>query len=118
MKTNASIYELNQALNYVNQKFDDNIKFKAITPIGKKVQFTLTVHDSKNPGSRRSAKGRRIAAACWHVHGYFFEYLFNNFDNITISAGKKVMKDNSDNWQDWQIGNNYRPLMYSEACEC
>ena len=119
MKTNANFNQLNEALNCVNQKFENNIKFKAIEQKTKNtIQFTLTVIDSKKPGSRRSAEGRRIAAACWHVHGYFFEYLFLKYDNIKISAGPLTMKNNNDNWQDRNIGSNFSPLMFSQACEC
>jgi len=119
MKTNATIQQLNEALSFVNAKFDNNIRFKGIEQKTKNtVSFTLTVIDSKKPGGRIGHTGRRIAAACWHVHGYFFEYLFNTYDNIKVSAGTKVMRSNADNWQDWNIGSQMQPLYYSEACEC
>lgn len=120
MKTTATINQLNEALTFVNRSFDNNIKFKSIEQISRNtVKFTLTVKDSKKAGHRRGFyNNRRLAAACWHVHGYFFEYLFLNFDNIKVRAGNKVMKSNSDNWQDWNIGSNFQPLMFSQACDC
>lgn len=125
MKTNATINQLNEALNFVNMTFAGNIRFKEIRQISKnKVQFTLTVKDSKEPGHRRGFyakegfKPKRMAAACWHVHGYFFEYLFLKYDNIHITAGQLTMKSNNDNWQDRNIGSNYQKLNFSDACDC
>lgn len=99
MKTTATKEQLIEALESVNQKFDNNIKFKTLKQISKKtVSFTLTVNDSKKPGSRISRSGRRIAAACWHVHGYFFEYLFLKYTGIVIYSLGVKMTNNSDNW--------------------
>ncbi len=119
MKTNATINQLNEALNFVNKSFGENIRFKRLEQIGpKRVIFTLTVKDSFKPGARRGHSGRHMRAACWHAHGYFFEYLFLTFDGIKITAGNKTMLSNSDNWQDWNIGSNFSPLMFSQACDC
>jgi hypothetical protein len=119
MKTNCTKDQLNEALNFVNQKFDNNIKFKTLEQKTKNViSFTLTVKNSKLPGSKRSAEGHKIAAACWHVHGYFFEYLFLQYPGCYIDSLGQRIKDNTDNWQDKNIGSNFRPQMFSEACEC
>ena len=123
MKTTATIEQLNQALNFVNKQFDNNIRFKDIEQISKnRVKFTLTVNDSNKPGAKFNPNfgknGRRIAAACWHVHGYFFEYLFLTYDNILIISQGKKMSDNSDNWKDRNIGSTFQPLYFSEACKC
>jgi len=119
MKTSATIKQLNEALNFVNKQFDDNIKFKTLEQFSKnRVSFTLTVKDSSKLGAKRSAEGRRIAAACWHVHGYLFKYLFSTYPDIKISTLGKTMYSNSDNWQDQNVGSNFRPEMFSEACEC
>jgi hypothetical protein len=125
MKTNATIEQLNEALNFVNVLFSGNIEFKDFSRLSSKTnRFTLTVKDSHEPGARLGQminhKGNRkhLRAACWHVHGYFFEYLFLKYDNIKIHAGNKKMLSNADNWQDWNIGSNYDPLNYSEACDC
>lgn len=119
MKTTATIEQLNRALDFVNKSFENNIEFKRLEPINsRRVNFTLTVKSSFKPGARRGFSGKRVRAACWHVHGYFFEYLFLNFENIKVIAGNKVMRSNSDNWQNWNIGSIASPLMYSQACDC
>ncbi len=119
MQTTATIEQLNAALNAVNAKYDNNIIFKS-GPEGisaKRRRFTLTVKRSQDAGGRLSHQGRRVAAACWHVHGDFFEYLFDDGVEL-IKAGTKSMKDNYDNWQDWNIGSIAQPMYYSEACNC
>ncbi len=115
MKTNATIQELNQALDQVNKTFEGNIRFKGISQISaNKVNFTLTVHNSRKLGGRLSHTGRRIAAACWHVHGHFFDCLFSiNPDAVINSLGKKITAQ-AGNWEDWSIGQQ----MYSDSCEC
>ncbi len=128
MKTNASIQQLNESLNFVNHLFDGNIRFKDIEQISKKtVRFTLTVKDSQKLGHRRGYFSRdrkqpkRLAAACWHVHGYFFEYLFLKYpDQLWINAGGHNMASNEDNWQDKIIGSFgiERDYHFSEACDC
>lgn len=116
--------ELQKALDKVNESFDGNIRFKKMTPNGKSIRFTLTVNSSKAKGARRGFSGRRIAAACWHVHGQFFDVLLNmiqpnaviktrSVDVFKCSNGEIV-----NNWQDENIGSRYNPLYYSEACDC
>ena len=119
MKTNAKENQLIEALNFVNKQFDGNIKFKTLEQKTKNViSFTLTVNDSKLSGSKRKQNGNRIAAACWHVHGYFFEYLFLNCPGVYIDSLGQRMKTNNDNWQDRNIGSIMQQFMFSEACEC
>lgn len=119
MKTNATISQLHEALAIVNDRFDRNIKFKRLEQTSsKRVNFTLTVHESSKPGGRIGHTGRRIAAACWHVHGYLFDALFDIDPKIyIISAGKRITKDGG-NWVDRNIGSMVSPLQYSHACEC
>ena len=119
METTATVQQLNDALKHVNERFSNNIQFNRGPEqfTGKRVRFTLTVKDTKGPGGRLGHTGRRVKAACWHVHGYFFEYLFSQGVDF-IRAGNKVMKDDYDNWQDWNIGSIASPMYYSEACEC
>ena len=119
MQTTATTEQLNDALRHVNTLFEDNICFnREPHQISKKrTGFTLTVNSSYGPGARLGFSGKRVHAACWHVHGKFFEYLFN-IGVTLILAGEKRMESNEDNWQDWNIGSNYQPLYYSQACEC
>jgi hypothetical protein len=115
MITNATTQELYRALSMVNEKYDNNIIFKNIQPKGHKIQFTLSVKDSKNAGGRRNARGKRVAAACWHVHGDFFDNLFKINPEIIIKTGLKKITKESGNWEDWKLGEYF---MYSQACEC
>ncbi len=118
MKTTATEQQLHDALDYVNKQYADNICFKDIKRVSaERIQFTLTVKNSREPGGRRSRTGRRIAAVCWHVHGHFFEHLFND-DVKLIIAGTKRMESEDDNWQDWNIGSIMEPMYYSNACDC
>ena len=119
MQTTATVQQLNDALQHVNDKFDGNICFKREPHqiSAKRAGFTLTVIDSAASGGRIGNSGQRVAAACWHVHGEFFEYLFNQGVTLII-AGDKRMESHDDNWQDWNIGSNAQPMYYSEACSC
>jgi hypothetical protein len=116
---NVDQFKLNEALDATNRKFGGNIDFKEVdykchsVGGGWTCKVTLKVIDSNQPGSRRSEIGRRIAAACWHVYGTFF-------DNLPY--GTKIRTDHifhaGDDWKDRQIGSIMRPLMHSEACNC
>lgn len=124
---NCTIAELNSALEKVNEKFDDNIRFKRIEQTGKNIRFTLTVNNSKSKGGRIGHSGKRVAAACWHAHGTFFDSLLQevNHNALIVIGDKKVyaLGDNDEltvfgNWEDRNIGSRWMPLYYSEACEC
>ena len=116
---------LYDAMYNVSQRFEGNVRFKREPEfIGKdrqgrfKYRFTLTVKSSSGPGARRGVDGRAIAAACWHVHGYFFDRVFLFDGEAMIEAGKLKMKGPEDNWQDRNIGSQMKPLLFSDACEC
>lgn len=110
------------ALDIVNEEYAGNITFQtAPESLNKKetrFSFRLSVIDSKESGARRSATGRRIAAACWHVHGDFFEALISITPTAEIRTAGGVINAAGGNWQDRNIGSYYQPLMHSEACEC
>ena len=123
------------ALRKVNKLYKDNIVFRRLdrltdsqNPIGS-FGFTLTVKSSRSPGGRFSAsslvdgrnKPRHIAAACWHVHGHFFDALFAIAPDariLTTGGKRRAMTVLSGNWQDYNIGSQAYPCMASEACEC
>ena len=146
---NVNREDLDNALAIVNQRYNGNIRFKNIgllhkhTKIGSKQVWnvTLTVNsthikivDSVKPrrvhietlqGVKVSRgpfhNGRRIAAACWHVHGHFFDAL--PADCIIISGtrtydGKPNTSRPGDAWNDFPIGSAYYPCDASQACEC
>lgn len=116
--------QLHEALEAINKQYADNIRFKRLDQQGRNFRFTLTVASSKAPGGRlgfpdyNTGKQRHIAAACWHVHGEFFEALFSiNPEAEIVTASGKIDRTGG-NWQDRNIGSLYRPLYYSEACQC
>jgi len=122
--------QLFKALEALNLKYDNNIVFKRfpedINRAGTRQRFTITVRDSKETGSRRSADGRRIAAACWHVHGHLFDEILKVNPAAVIQTGlqgaRKIYIDDNGttcgNWEDSNIGSQMQPCMASEACEC
>lgn len=114
---NTNVMEMEKVLEVINRKYEGNIIWKRFDD-GKIINFTLTVKNSRNKGGRVSREGRSIAAACWHVHGDFFDALFEiNPKAVIVSMGNKI-DINSGNWQDRNIGSMMHPFMYSESCEC
>jgi len=111
---------IEKALENANLEFDNNLIFNRFDFIGytkdkiEKYQVTLTVKSSKEKGGRIGLSGKRVAAACWHAHGTFFD---NLPEGTEINAtGSKFYA--GDRWVDRNIGSVYRPFYYSEACEC
>jgi len=129
---NCTMEELQAALDIVNVQYKGNVGWKSLDPQRKQIAFTLKVRDSKGPGHRlgfpqppRSWKGetnwkpgKRMPFACWHVHGYFFEALFQVNPNAAVLSGRSWITKDGGNWQDRNIGSQAYPLMFSEACEC
>jgi hypothetical protein len=119
----AGIESIHTALAHVNEYFHDNIRFKTCESTGKtrdkreKFTVTLTVNNSNEIGSKRSFEGRKIAAACWHAHGVFFDSLPAGTEIRTSFYGS-VVTQAGDPWHDLDIGSAYRPLMASDACNC
>jgi hypothetical protein len=115
---------LNDALKAVNEKYEGNITFKKCEIIngeGTRARFTLTVKDSRKAGGRISHSGRRVCAACWHVHGDFFlACLALDAGAVIKSAGCADITAGYTraDWQDRNIGSQFSPMMYSEACDC
>jgi len=115
---NVTSQEIEAALKTVNKKYENNIVFKRFEQKGKQFVFTLTVKNSKKAGGRIGNSGKRVAAACWHVHGDFFDALLEINENAVITTCSGKIDKNNGNWQDRNIGSIYEPLMYSEACNC
>uniref|UniRef100_A0A6M3JGW2 Uncharacterized protein n=1 Tax=viral metagenome TaxID=1070528 RepID=A0A6M3JGW2_9ZZZZ len=122
---NVTMEEMQKTLESVNTRYQGNIKFKTLEHKGNRISFTLTVIDSKEPGHRRILSGKRLAAACFHVHGHFFDTLFeiqpaagvySSGSLANPRTGEWITKEGG-NWQDWQVG-GYPPMMVSQACDC
>lgn len=113
------------ALKLANLTFGNNLEFKRLDSAGttrhgeNKLNVTLTVKDSRKPGARRSTSGRRIAAACWHAHGTFMDFLPKG-TRIVTSYGQNGTQETypGRSWNDFSIGSLYQPMYMSEACDC
>lgn len=122
---NCTVQQLEQALVCTNEKYDGNIIFKRYPEmVGRRIRFTLTVLHSKGKGGRLgqqvNANGnhKHIAAACWHVHGDFFDALFDIAPDAEIVANRHVINARGGNWSDRNIGSMMYPMYYSDACDC
>ncbi len=121
----VSIEDVHEALATVNRIYAGNIRFKREPEeTGRAVSFTLTVNSSRGAGARRGQGGRRIAAACWHVHRdiYFALYNVNPGARIqTAIADYRGYVDFSDQCPSTgyiNIGSQASPLYACDACEC
>lgn len=108
-----------QALREINEMYDDNVDLLKLEPISKnRFRVRLTVKDSSGRGARIGYTGRRVKAACWHVHGDFFNALLSLNPDAVIKTGIRTITSQSGNWRDWNIGSVINPLYFSEACNC
>lgn len=132
--SNVKFADLEKALAATNVKFKNNVRFKdgprfiGHTRSGAdKYSLTLTVNrtrDDRQPGQKRGPiapgvvvhTGKIVAAACWHVHGYFMDALPPEA-SIRIGREKEPHKP-GDPWQDYTVGFQVFPLYASEACNC
>jgi hypothetical protein len=133
---NVTGEQMRQALEAVNQKYKGNILFKRFEPAGRVIHFTLTVRDAAAPGGRRGHhRNRRVKAACWHVHGDFYDAIIELEPRAVIytrgyvekpgsrggrsrmNEGEKITKDGG-NWQDWNAGSMIEPRAMSDMCDC
>jgi len=121
MKAYTNADTLKKALDVINAKYQDNVEFERFDANCKSVDFTLRVRSSKEPGARRGHSGRRMAKACWHVHGDLFDAILK-LDNkariISRGGPGAVITSAGGNWQDCNIGSQMQPLYFSEACDC
>lgn len=117
----VTVEQMESALAAVNKQFENNVQFNRFQPNGSKINFTLRVKDSHKPGHRRGFTGKRMASACWHVHGTFFDALLGIEPQAVIISrggpGARIDR-NGGNWQDCNIGSQFQPMMFSGACDC
>ena len=117
---NTTREDLDRALEEVSKKYGGNVQWNRSPEQkdkrGMSWQFTLRVRNSRGPGAAISSSGRHSTSACWHVHGDFFDELFNiNPRAIVDARGRRITKDYG-NWEDFIIGSVMQPMMASEAC--
>lgn len=122
MITNSNMENLTKALKHTNRYFNDNIQFNRLEQVSKnRIAFTLKVKNSSKDGAKLGISGRKTNHACWHVHGVFFDSLFNmnihNKDCYVLAMGKKITK-NEGNWVDYNVGSILCPVYASELCKC
>ena len=116
---NCTQDDLQAALVKVNEKYGGNVIWnRSPERVGRRFRATLKVASSKGAGARRSHSGRRLASACWHAHGHFFEALFSIAPEAVVKSAGNMITRQSGNWQDSNIGSMMQPLMYSRACDC
>jgi hypothetical protein len=112
-----------RAVSYTH--YGGNIIFKRLPErVGRAVAFTLTVRRSDEAGARRSATGRRIAAACWHAHRDVLRAIFGVAPNSRVKtafADYRGVADFEDKFEDTgnsNIGSIVDRVDYRQACEC
>jgi len=116
---NCSADDLQRALDAINNQFDNNVCWEREPERrGNQLMFTLRTKQGRKAGSRLTHTGRHIPKACWHVHGEFFDALFEIAPDAVVKARDKIITASGGNWQDWNIGSHFQPMYYSEACEC
>lgn len=130
MRIKCKYRDLFSALETVNQKYDGNVTFTEGTPArytNKDLDWRvrLGVKDSHKAGAKMSIrfdapfgscqeKHRHTRAACWHVHGAFFDALPQGA--TIVSRGKTIHA--GDAWEDFNVGSLMFPIYASESCEC
>lgn len=121
---NVSQSELDDALNSINARFDNNIIWnrspEPLNGAGTRWRLTLRCKSSKGLGHARARYGwsgelgRRLVSACWHVHGHFFVALpvgaIIHTSRLTTYPGSP--------WHDFNVGSIMYPCPASEACDC
>ncbi len=105
--------------------YDFNVKFKRFPEqVGRAVRFTLTVSKAANKGGRIGHTGRRIAAACWHVHRDIMVAIMTIFPDArikTAQADYRGIEDFMDKFASTgytNIGSQIEPMYFNNACEC
>jgi len=127
----ATREQIQAALETAGARFDDNLCWNREPEyMGKtrdkraKYRCTLRVKDSHGKEARlghpdyQTGKQRHMISACWHAHGTFYDALPEGTEiKVSTADGNRTIRP-GDRWHDFNIGSVYRPMYYSEACEC
>jgi len=117
---NITVEQLKHALKTVNKKYGYRLEFnrKPVKPVraNSYIHFTIKSKESGIPGARNSWTGRKLVAASWHAHGYFFDVLMAINPKVKIVvSGNQVIDISGGNWQDRNIGSIMHPCYFSET---
>lgn len=117
MKTNATLKQLKEGVDKINEMYDGNVFLRANLKLSKQKGarfFALFVKDLKGPGAKRQYKGKTSELACWHVHKDFFEYMTRQDEGLYFK-GLMGMVRKGDACPDREVSNG---RMMSEDCRC
>ena len=121
----VTVEEVRAAVPVASLAYNGNIVFKREPERdGRAVRFTLTVKDSGDKGSRRSASGRRIAACCWHGHRDVMLAIFATNPDARVKsalADYRGMVDFAEKYPATgrtNIGSMFDPMDAEDACNC
>ena len=125
---NATKAQLFEAVREAANDYEGNVRFKngpdAVNSKGTGHRLTLTVNKSAGPGGRRSATGRKVAAACWHVHREFMRAVYRRAPEAVIITALARYEDAQDFEEKFtatghgNIGSAAHPQSMRNACEC
>lgn len=125
---NATAQQLYKAVRATAADYEGNVRFKnGPDPVNQKGtghRLTLTVHASSKPGGRRSNTGRKVAAACWHVHREFFRHLYDLAPEAVIQSALATYTSKEDFEKTFEVtgdrnmGSAFEPCAVRNACEC
>jgi len=124
MITNASIAELQNAMNKTNLEYNNNILFEHCFNKGKRVDFRLRVNKSRDMGAKLGFSGKHTVAACWHVHRDFLKNLFESSPSVKVKTciavydGKDGFEKNYPDTGYKNIGSIMNPIYFKDSCEC
>jgi hypothetical protein len=117
MKVRTSYKVLEQALDYVNSLFDNNIVME-VKDRGLYHLVRLKVKNSKGKGARKSPNNRRLPHACWHAYGYFISRIFELDPEAVVYTAGEIFRKHNWYWKDWNAGSLLNPVYISELCDC
>lgn len=107
-----------------------------IRPVGRGFTFTLKLESSRDPFHRHgqfqvnrdrsyqaNGCGRSMTYVCWHGHREFMRAIYALAPDAVIKTGLTTYKnsahfENTHRDTNRNIGSEYRPVYFSEACDC
>lgn len=89
---------------------------------GVAIRFGLTLTADRQ-WERRSYRGRRVHAVCWHGHREFFRALFRRVPDADVTTAlarytSPAHFEATFGATDKNIGSMVEPMQFSEACAC